>query len=228
VLAVDRAALIADATLVNGIIECVPHVGDFVAVDEPLLTLYGGAVALADSRLRETVAIGAERTMEQDPLFAFRILGDIALKALSPAINDPTTAVLAIDQIQHLLRAVGRRRLRGELMDDTLGANRLVYRTPNWEDFVHISCTEIRAAGANSFQVARRLRSMLDNLIASLPAHRHAALIGERERLDYALESLYPHPADLALARVADSQGLGASPGAPLPRTAQQVRSVPT
>ena len=225
-LAVDRKALIAEAALVNGVIECVPHVGDFVAVDEPLLTLYGGAVALADAPLRETVAIGAERTMEQDPLFAFRILADIALKALSPAINDPTTAVLALDQIQHLLRVVGRRRLRGEMMDDALGAHRLVYRTPNWEDFVNIACTEIRAAGANSFQVARRLRSMLDNLIASLPEHRHAALIGERERLDYALESLYPHPADLALARIADSQGLGASPGNPLPRAAHQARSV--
>jgi uncharacterized membrane protein len=228
VLAVDREALVADAALANGIIELVPHVGDFVAVDEPLLTLYGGAVAVADARVREAVAIGTERTMEQDPLFAFRILTDIALKALSPAINDPTTAVLALDQIQHLLRAVGRRRLRGELVDDSLGVHRLVYRTPNWEDFVHIGCTEIRGAGAGSLQVARRLRSMLENLIATLPPQRHAALIDERDRLDFALEALYPHPADLALARVPDSQGLGASASAPAPRTASQVRSAHT
>jgi uncharacterized membrane protein len=228
VLAVDRAALVAEAALANGIIECVPHVGDFVAVDEPMLTLYGGAVAIADTRLRETVAIGAERTMEQDPLFAFRILADIALKALSAAINDPTTAVLAIDQIQHLLRAVGRRRLRGELIDDAAGHHRLVYRTPNWEDFVHIACTEIRAVGAGSFQVARRLRSLLENLIATLPPHRHAALIEERDRLDYALETLYRHPADLALARIADSQGLGASARDSAPTVAPQVRSLRT
>ena len=227
-LAVDREALVADAALANGIIELVPHIGDFVAVDEPLLTLYGGATALADARLRETVAIGAERTMEQDPLFAFRILTDIALKALSPAINDPTTAVLALDQIQHLLRVVGRRRLRGELVDDALGVHRLVYRTPNWEDFVHIACTEIRGAGAGSIQIARRLRSMLENLIATLPPHRHPALIEERERLDYALETLYPHPSDRALARIADSQGLGASASDAPPRTAPQVRGALT
>ncbi|MGH9221760.1 MAG: hypothetical protein ACRD1W_20810, partial [Vicinamibacterales bacterium] len=107
-----------------------------------------------------------------------------------------------------------------------LGQHRLIYRTPNWDDFVRLACCEIRACGAGSIQVARRLRSMLDNLIAALPEHRHAALIGERDRLDYALESLYPHPADLALARVADSQGLGASPGNPLPRAAHQARSV--
>jgi Predicted membrane protein len=47
--------------------------------------------------------------MEQDPLFSFRIMVDIALKALSPAINDPTTGTLAIDQIHRLLRVVGRR-----------------------------------------------------------------------------------------------------------------------
>ena len=211
ILAADRQALIAEAATHNGIIELVPHVGDFVAVGEPLLVLYGGAVAIADARVCETVAMGAERTMEQDPLFAFRILTDIALKALSPAINDPTTAVLAIDQIQHLLRAVGRRRLRGEMLDDSLGAHRLVYRTPNWEAFVTISCAEIRACGAGSLQVARRQRSMLDNLIATLPEHRRAALIDERDRLDSRLELLYPHPADLALARVSDSQGLGAA-----------------
>ena len=50
--------------------------------------------------------------MEQDPTFAFRIVVDMALKALSPAINDPTTAVLAIDQLQGMLRQTGKRHLR--------------------------------------------------------------------------------------------------------------------
>ena len=88
----------------NGIIEFVPQVGDFVATDEPLFRLYGGASAIDDRRLRESVAFGSERTIEQDPTFAFRILVDIAIKALSAAINDPTTAVTAIDQLQRLLR----------------------------------------------------------------------------------------------------------------------------
>ena len=58
-----------------------------------------------------SVALSQERTLEQDPMYAFRIIVDIASKALSPAINDPTTAVLAIDQIHHLLRDVGGRYL---------------------------------------------------------------------------------------------------------------------
>ena len=62
--------------------------------------------------LHSAVDFGSERTMEQDPTFAFRIVIDIALKALSPARNDPTTAVLAIDQLHRLLWLVGSRHLR--------------------------------------------------------------------------------------------------------------------
>jgi uncharacterized membrane protein len=215
-LAVDLNALMFQARRTRGFIEFVPHVGDFVANGVPLFVLYGGATAIEDGKLRAAVAFGPERTMEQDPLFAFRILVDIALKALSPAINDPTTAVVAIDQIHRLLRMAGARRLRGDVIADNLGRPRLIYRTPNWEDFVHLSFTEIRACGAGHVQVARRLRAMLEDLTSTLPRHRHRALKEERARLDEALKSHYPIPADLALASVADSQGLGggSSPGA--------------
>ena len=107
----NLAGLVAEAQRANGIIEFIPQVGDFVAVDEPLFQLYGGAAAIDDLTLRESVAFGSERTIEQDPTFAFRILVDIAIKALSAAINDPTTAVTAIDQLQRLLWLVGLRDL---------------------------------------------------------------------------------------------------------------------
>jgi hypothetical protein len=64
-------------------IEFVPQVGDFVAADEPLFVLHGGAMAIDDRAVRSAVAFGPERTLEQDPMFAFRIIVDIALKALS-------------------------------------------------------------------------------------------------------------------------------------------------
>lgn len=210
VLAVDLRALMFMARRTRGVIEFVPQIGDFLADGEPLFVLHGGATAIGDRALMTTVALGPERTMEQDPLFALRILVDIALKALSPAINDPTTGVLAIDQIHRLLRAVGQRRLHGDILTDGLGQARVVYRTPDWDDFVHLACTEIRANGAGNLQVARRLRALLDNLVASLPRHRHQALLDERDRLDRVLETLYPLPADLALARIGDTQGLGA------------------
>jgi uncharacterized membrane protein len=213
VLAVDLATLVREAQRTNGIVEFVPRVGDFVATDDALFVLLGNAATIDDVRLRQTVAFGSERTMEQDPLFSFRIMVDIALKALSPAINDPTTAVLALDQIHRLLRAVGKRQLRGETIHDSQGRLRVIYRTPDWNDFVQLACHEIQMFGAGSIQVARRLRAMLDNLLATLPAHRHPPLEQEARRLALELERLYPQPDDLALARVPDSQGLGGSGG---------------
>jgi len=214
VLAVDVQTLMLEARRRDGIVELIPQVGDFVTHDDPVFALHRGASAIDERRLRATVAFGAERTLEQDPLFAFRIVVDIALKALSPAINDPTTAVLALDQVHRLLRAVGQRHLQSEGIADDRGDTRVILRTPDWDDFVHIACHEIRMCGAGSVQIARRLRAMLDNLAGSLPADRARALELERGHLDRMIETLYPIAEDRALARQADSQGLGASSAA--------------
>ena len=211
VLAVDLATLLTLARQYDGMIEFVPQIGDFVAVEEPLFVLYGGATAIHDRVLRSTVALGRERTLEQDPMFAFRIIVDIALKALSPAINDPTTAVLALDQVQRLLRVVGRRQLRGEIIPDQNGQPRVIFRTPNWEDYVHVACREIRACGADNLQVARRMRAMLENLRRTLPERRRAVLQGELDLLNRAIDGNFPFPEDRVLARIPDSQGLGGS-----------------
>jgi len=150
--------------------------------------------------------------LEQDPTFAFRIILDIALKALSPAINDPTTAVLAIDQLHRLLRSVGKRNLRTDNITDESGKLRVIFRTPNWEDFVNLAFTELRRYGADSIQVVRRLRAMIENLIRTLPEHRHAALQAQLALLDHAIKTIYSLPEELALAQATDSQGLGGTP----------------
>ena len=212
-LAIDSATLVEEARETDGIIELVPQVGDFVADGEPLFVLYGRAATIHDRIVRSAVAFGLERTMDQDPLFAFRIIVDIALKALSPAINDPTTAVLALDQIHRLLRAVGTRQLHAATLADELGHRRLIYRPPKWEDFVGLACVEIRRYGAGHIQIARRLRAMFDDLSMSLPRYRRDILNRESRALSRVLESLYTLPDDLAMARLPDVQGLGASGG---------------
>jgi uncharacterized membrane protein len=213
VLAVNVKALVAHAQKADGVIEFVPRVGDFVATGEPLFRLYGGATAIGDGTLRTQVAFGPERTIEQDSVFAFRVIVDVAIKALSKAINDPTTAILAIDQLHRLLRLVGRRHLRDDAVADADGTLRLILPTPNWEDFVKLTFSEIRLYGAENFQVARRLRALIENLSASLAESRQPALRGELDLLDRALETAHAFPEDLALARQPDLQGLGgASP----------------
>jgi uncharacterized membrane protein len=202
----DRLARGADA-----VIELVPQVGDSLSPGDPLFRVYGGARPVPPGALRGCVAVGTERTLEQDPRFAFRILVDIANKALSPAINDPTTAVLALDQIDSLLSCLGRRRLDEGASRDAAGRVRVVYGTPDWPDFVTLAVSEIRHYGEGSIQVSRRLRAMLENLIRELPEDRRPPLQGELALLQSAIRRAFPDEADRQRADVADYQGVGGS-----------------
>jgi uncharacterized membrane protein len=211
VLAINLKALVNLAKVADGVIELLPRVGDFVASGEPLFRLFGGATTLSDRVLQAQVAVGPERTIEQDSTFAFRVIVDIAIKALSQAINDPTTAVLALDQLHRLLRVVGRRHLHDDSVYDDRGELRLILPTPNWDEFVELVFSEIRLYGAPNFQVARRLYAMLDDLMAILPDTRRLALQRQLNVLNQTLERLHLLPDDLALARHPDRQGLGGS-----------------
>jgi uncharacterized membrane protein len=211
VLAVNLKALVALAQRRDLIIEFVPLIGDFVGPGEPLFRLYGNAGSIDERSLKGAVAFGSERTIEQDTTFAFRIIVDIAIRALSKAINDPTTAVLAIDQLNHLLRVAGNQHLHHDEILDGSGQLRVMLRTPNWEDFVHLAFSEIRLYGAENFQIARRLRAMIEDLLATLPTVRHPALQDQLALLDCAVKRVYLVPEELALARIPDHQGLGAS-----------------
>jgi uncharacterized membrane protein len=212
ILSVNIEMLLAESQKANAIVELIPVVGDFVGKDEPLFALHGNVSGIDENILASSINFGIERTLEQDPTFAFRIILDVALKALSPAINDPTTAVLAIDQLHRLLRSVGKRNLRTDNITDESGKLRVIFRTPNWENFVNLACTELRRCGADSIQVVRRLRAMIENLIRTLPEDRHAALQAQLALLDHAIKAIYLLPEELALARATDSQGLGGAP----------------
>ena len=208
-IAADFRQLSAAGVAAGGLIELIPRVGDFIAEGEPLFHLYAGAARLDDRSLRGALAFGQERTLEQDPMFAFRILVDIAAKALSAAINDPTTAVLAIDQIHPLLRAIGKRRVDTEAILDETGTLGVVFRTPNWEDYVVLATSEIRQYGGGSLQVVRRLRAMLEDLIANLPEIRRPPLELQLRVLGRAVARNFPDAEDLEIAGTADPQGLG-------------------
>ena len=210
VLAIDTAGLVGIAAKVGCVIEFVPQVGDFLATGEEMFLIHGGSPgSIDDSALRNCVALGPERTLDQDPAFGFRIIVDISIKALSPAINDPTTGALAIDQLDHLLHLLGGRRLGSGVARDSAGETRLIYRTPDWEDFVTLAVTEIRLCGATSPQVTRRLQMMFEHLLKVVPAERAAALRTQEKLLARTIERSYADAEDRALARVSDEQGFG-------------------
>lgn len=207
-LAMDIPGLAELGKSLNCTIELLPQVGDFVAHGEPLVRIHG-ARCPTDRDLRDRMAFGPERTLQQDPTFAFRIIVDVAVKALSPAINDPTTAVIAIDQLHRLLASVGSRRLDTGDVPDSSGDVRLRFRTPNWNDFVTLAVTEIRQFGANSVQVMRRLNAMLDSLAGVLPSERLDAINVERQVIRRMIGREFIDAEDRAKATTPDTQGLG-------------------
>jgi uncharacterized membrane protein len=211
ILACEIGELVEHARRSDCVLEMVPQVGDFIGRGDPLFRLVRGEwkPELSPIALRRLVAIGQERSLEQDPAFAIRIMVDIASKALSPAINDPTTAVLAIDQIQHLLGVVGRRHLDEGQVADAAGAVRLLYRTPGWDDFVHLAVVEIRQYGATSIQVTRRLISMIESLLRVLPPERAPALREELAMLHRSAARSFSEPEDQLMATHGDRQGVG-------------------
>jgi len=209
VLALDVGGLAELARQADGQIEFVPLVGEFITNGDPLFKVYDGAREISDQKLRHAVAIGAERTYEQDPTFAFRIVVDIAAKALSPAINDPTTGVLALDQVHRLLRAVANRNLETGRVHDGAGKLRLKYRTPDWDDFVLLAITEIRQFGRESIQIVRRMRALLQNLIETVPPQRAVLLRAELETICRGVEVDFRDAEDRVRAGAGDSLGVG-------------------
>jgi uncharacterized membrane protein len=180
----------------------------------PLLQVLGADRALDDRELRKAIELGEERTFEQDPKYAIRLLVDIAIRALSPAVNDPTTAVQALDQIQDLLLRLGLRRLDVGDHHDGEGKLRLFLPFPTWEDFLLLGLDEIRAYGATSVQVMRRVQALLSDLTSALPEERQAALRHWQERIDRTIARSFAEAEEQQDASIADRQGLGV----PVPR----------
>jgi uncharacterized membrane protein len=179
---VDEERLATAASQGDRLLELLPSVGEFVPEGAPLARLWGGWDEAAIDEVRGAVGLGSERTFKQDAAFGLRQLVDIALRALSPGINDPSTAVMAIDRLHDLLRRLAVRRFpsRERVVDGTV---RLVLSRPGWDDYVRLAVDEIRQAGDGQSQVDRRLRSMLEDLRSVAPEDRLAVLRQEHGQL---------------------------------------------
>jgi uncharacterized membrane protein len=207
VASVDERELIELALSLDGVVEVIPKVGDFVPAGAALLRLWSRQPA--DPRqvdeMLDRVVITDERTVHQDPGFGFRQLVDIAERALSPGVNDPTTAVQALDQIHDLLRRLATRSFPPAARRDAAGHLRLVFVHPGWDELVHMALDEIRQYGHGSIHVSRRMRALLEDLLTVAPEDRRGVLRAQLELLDGAVERGFPSPEERALSRLADA-----------------------
>lgn len=207
-LTIDRGELAEIAARSDAHVRLLTPIGDHLHGGRPLFEVYG-AQQVPERELGGAMTLGDERTIELDPPYAFRLLVDIANKALSPAINDPTTAVQVIDQIEDLLRRLAFKRLGIGVVADSAGVVRFAYPTPLWEDYLSLAVDEIRRYGRGSLQIVRRLRALLEDLHASLPEKRRPAIEERMARLDSDVERFFVNVGDRGEAGIGDRQGLG-------------------
>ncbi|MGH9088926.1 MAG: DUF2254 domain-containing protein [Acidimicrobiales bacterium] len=196
------------------VLRFVPRLGDFVATGAPLCEVLsdGGRADRRDAprgsegpdtqdaqevqdddarweKLRVDVerasAFDSERTMEQDLAFGIRQLVDIAERALSPSLNDPTTATQCLDVLHDLLRQLAGRVLPDGVHRGGDGAVRLVVPQYDFGDLLDLALTEIWHYGSDGVQVPARLSTLVDDLGAvAIPEHQEAVRRWEQRLRD--------------------------------------------
>lgn len=194
---VEADRLVALARAHRCVIRVLPNVGDYLAAGVPILEIFGEARPKWRD-VRSCLVFGAERTLYQDVAYGFRQLVDIAIRALSPAINDPTTATQVIDRLTDLLIRLARQNRRQNAIVDRDGDVRLLFTIPSWADLLDLAFDEIRVYGADSPQIPRRLLAALDDIEAvsgstyhaAIARHRAAVLAAANRHVDGALAGL--------------------------------------
>lgn len=208
VVAIDARRLVRLARQHACVIEVIPRIGDAVVGGTPVARVTGGEGARLDRGISRALVVDVERSLLHDPLYALRLLVDVAVRALSPAVNDPTTAVRALDEIESVLRAAERCEHLG---NRTLaaGSGSVELARPSWDEVVDLSLIEVLECGRGQVQIDRRLVVLLDDLIAAVDPSRRPVLVSYRDELEADPRLLTARAR--AIVRVGDRQGLGGS-----------------
>lgn len=209
VAAIDRAALVRLAQKSGGFIEVIPQVGEFISMRSGAVRIYGGKREVTAKDVDAVFVLARQRTVQQDPAFALRILVDIAIRALSAAINDPTTAVQTLDRIEALLIRLHERHPGSTYVVDADGIPRGLVHAPTWIEYYDLGVTEIREYGSRSIQIHRRLRALQNHLLDITDGDDHARVRREIEQLDREAALDFTAPHDIELALEPDRLGIG-------------------
>jgi uncharacterized membrane protein len=207
---IDMPALVDLASAAGGFVRLQVMVGDSLSQDQPVVTV-SAPLHIDESKLNHCLTIGVERTFSQDPKYVLRLLADVGARALSPAVNDPTTAVDVLNVVERLLGRRATRSLGHGVQRDAGGTARVLFPTADWDNYVSVGLDEIRLYGTNAIQVCRRLVSLLETLIEEVPETRRPVLTERLQRLQRGMAETFTDPGDRAQAAMPDRQRLGGS-----------------
>ncbi len=195
VIDIDARSLVAAARQHGLCLTLTLPVGAYLQAEEIVAVALDAGTGLprpVDDAVTDAVVgaleIGDDRTTHADPSLPLRLVVDVALRALSPGVNDPTTASQAIEHVEQVLLTLAGRRLGTQTMRDEDGVVRLRVPAPGWEALVDLGYRELVAAGSDP-QTRRALSRSLLRLAARVPGERRAAV----ERIASSV-----HPGDAA------------------------------
>jgi uncharacterized membrane protein len=176
VFRVDADELVDVASDAGVRLELTRGVGEFIPEGAPLVEIDGPSDHLDVRRIRKAIAVGPERTMDQDGAFGIQTLVDIAERALTESFNDQTTAIQAIDRIHDIMRQLARRSLPSGRFEGSDGTVRVVVPAYDWDDYVGVAFDTLIEASAGAPSVRRKLAAVLDDLTEVTPSDRRPAL----------------------------------------------------
>ncbi len=175
---IDQDALLAFARAHGTILRMERVIGEFVAAGTPLVSVVdsGGLNDETAAELNAVYVLSRQRTVQQDAAFGIRQVVDIALKALSPGINDTTTAVMCVDYLAAILVRIAARRMPAAHRMEQ-GVLRVIARGPSFESLLAEAFDQIRQNAAGNVAILSRMLGALQT-IASLTTspNRRAAL----------------------------------------------------
>jgi uncharacterized membrane protein len=177
--ALERSFLVQMASIHNCTVQVLPHMGDYVNEGDPIVEVYGDSNLQVEQVLK-AFYVEPERGMQQDPAYGVRMLVDIALKALSPAVNAPTTASEVILRLTSLLAMIAQRPEHSGAFADKDHQIRLLQPMTTWEEFVELAFDEIFLYGKDHPQIRQSLADAIDYLLEIVPEAHKPPLIRQR------------------------------------------------
>jgi len=149
--------------------------GGLVRQNAVMLDIWDPTGSADPATFLRCLEVGIDRNLTQDPLFGFRLLNDIALRALSTAVNDPATAVQAIDAIEGLLLTLVVRDLAIGVIPDETNTPRVLLNVPDRDNFLTAGTDEISCLPVHPM-VRGRIGVMLQQILAIAPAERRPSV----------------------------------------------------
>jgi uncharacterized membrane protein len=181
---IDTKQLVALTKAYRVKVRVLRRVGQFVPAGIPLLMVYKGERLSSEgiAELRGAFDFGPSRTLQQDVEFGVLQIVDIALKAISPAVNDPSTTISCVDQLSRVLIRFASREPPESMLYDPPGIVRVIILWTDFDRMLDSAFEQIRLYSQGDIAVSLRMLRALGDIAITAPDPAYRRTLAERGR----------------------------------------------